>query len=160
MKAGEWATGWSSVYVVNWGYPYQRISLAGGVRASLLAYRPRLRTQTHVWTWDFVHDTTMRGGKLRMLTVLDEYTRESRCIHVDRKINAEKVQCVMARLIEEYGVPEHICSDNGSEFIEKNLREWLSSAAFHRSRVWIFDRPDRPVSCLRFLHRCPFRFAS
>ncbi len=81
----------------------------------------------HVWTWDFVHDTTMRGGKLRMLTVLDEYTRESRCIHVDRKINAEKVQRVMARLIEEYGVPEYIRSDNGSEFIEKNLREWLSS---------------------------------
>ena len=57
-----------------------------------------------------------------MLTVLDEYTRESRCIHVDRKINAEKVQRVMARLIEEYGVPEYIRSDNGSEFIEKNLR--------------------------------------
>ena len=51
----------------------------------------------HVWTWDFVHDTTMRGGKLHMLTVL-----------------------------EEYGAPEHIRSDNGSEFIEKNLREWLS----------------------------------
>jgi putative transposase len=81
----------------------------------------------HVWTWDFVHDTTMRGGKLRMLTVLDEYTRESRCIHVDRKINAEKVQRVMARLIEEFGVPQYIRSDNGSEFIEKNLREWLSS---------------------------------
>ena len=81
----------------------------------------------HVWTWDFVHDTTMRGGKLRMLTVLDEYTRESRCIYVDRKINAEKVQRVMARLIEEYGVPQYIRSDNGSEFIEKNLREWLSS---------------------------------
>ena len=61
-----------------------------------------------------------------MLTVLDEYTRESRCIHVDRKINAEKVQRVMARLIEECGEPGHIRSDNRSEFIEKNLREWLS----------------------------------
>ena len=46
---------------------------------------------------------------------------------MDRKINAEKVQRVMARLIEEYGVPEYIRSDNGPEFIEKNLREWLSS---------------------------------
>ena len=52
----------------------------------------------------------MRGGKLRMLTVLDEYTRESQCIHVDRKINAEKVQRVMARLIEEYGVPESVAT--------------------------------------------------
>ena len=65
----------------------------------------------HVWTWDFVHDTAMRGGKLRMLTVLDEYTRECRCIHVDRRINAGKVQRVMARLVEEYGAPEHIRSE-------------------------------------------------
>jgi putative transposase len=81
----------------------------------------------HVWTWDFVHDTTMRGGKLRMLTVLDEYTRQSRCIHVDRKINARKVRSIMSRLIAEHGAPEHIRSDNGSEFIEKELRAWLAS---------------------------------
>jgi len=81
----------------------------------------------HVWTWDFVHDTTMRGGKLRMLTVLDEYTRQSRCIHVDRRINARKVRSIMARLIAEHGAPEYIRSDNGSEFIEKNLRSWLAS---------------------------------
>ena len=46
------------------------------------------RHRNHVWTWDFVHDTTMRGGKLRMLNVIDEYTRECLCIHVDRRINA------------------------------------------------------------------------
>ncbi len=79
-----------------------------------------------VWGWGFVHGTTMRGGKLRMPTVVDEYTRECRCIRVDRRINAGKVQKVMARLIEEYGSPEYIRSDNGSEFIESNLREWLS----------------------------------
>jgi transposase InsO family protein len=83
--------------------------------------------RNHVWTWDFVHDVTMRGGKLRMLTVLDEYTRECRCIHVDRKINAEKVRQVMGRLIDEHGAPEYIRSDNGSEFIEYNLREWLAT---------------------------------
>ena len=48
----------------------------------------------------------MRGGKLRMLTVLDEFTRECQCIHVDRKINAGKVRQVMARLIDEHGAPE------------------------------------------------------
>ena len=83
--------------------------------------------RNHVWTWDFVHDVTMRGGKLRMLTVLDEYTRECRCIHVERQINADKVRQVMARLIDEHGVPECIRSDNGSEFIESNLREWLKN---------------------------------
>ncbi len=81
----------------------------------------------HVWTWDFVPDTTMRGGKLRMLSVLDEYTRQSRCIHVDRKINARKVRSIMNRLIAEHGAPEHIRSDHGSEFIEKELRAWLAS---------------------------------
>ncbi len=81
----------------------------------------------HVWTWDFVPDTTMRGGKLRMLSVLDEYTRQSRCIHVDRTINARKVRSIMNRLIAEHGAPEHIRSDHGSEFIEKELRAWLAS---------------------------------
>ena len=48
----------------------------------------KARHRNHVWTWDFVHDTTMRGGKLPMLNVIDEYTRECLCIHVDRRINA------------------------------------------------------------------------
>lgn len=80
----------------------------------------------HVWTWDFVHDTTVRGGKLRMLNIIDEYTRECLCIHVDRRINARKVRRVLSELIDRHGAPEHIRSDNGSEFIEGNLREWLT----------------------------------
>ena len=79
----------------------------------------------HVWTWDFVHDTTMRGGKLRMLNVIDEHTRECLCIHVDRRINAHKVQQILSGLIDVHGAPEHIRSDNGSEFIERDLRAWL-----------------------------------
>jgi putative transposase len=80
----------------------------------------------HVWTWDFVHDTTVRGGKLRMLNIIDEHTRECLCIHVARRINARKVQQVLAELIDLYGAPEYIRSDNGSEFIEHNLRAWLA----------------------------------
>jgi len=83
--------------------------------------------KNHVWTWDFVQDTTVHGGKIRMLTVLDEYTRESLCIHVDRSIGAKKVQAIMGTLIDANGAPEHIRSDNGSEFIEKNLRQWLAT---------------------------------
>ena len=55
----------------------------------------------HVWTWDFIHDKTVRGGSLKMLTVLDEYTRECRVIHVDRHINAETVRGIMQKLLEE-----------------------------------------------------------
>ena len=86
----------------------------------------RAKHRNHVWTWDFVHGTTKRGGNFRMLNVIDEHTRECLCIHVDRRINAKKVRQVMARLIKEYGAPEHIRSDNGSEFIERNLRHWLA----------------------------------
>ena len=82
--------------------------------------------RNHVWTWDFVHDSTIKGGKLRMLTLIDEYTRECLCIHVDRNIGAKTVQAVMAELVDEHGAPKHIRSDNGSEFIEKNLRAWLA----------------------------------
>lgn len=69
----------------------------------------------------------MRNGKLLMLTVFDEYTRQSRCIHVDRKINARKVRSIMRRWIAEHGAPKYIRSDNGSEFILKKLRAWLAS---------------------------------
>ena len=86
----------------------------------------RAKHKGHVWTWDFVHDTTMRGGKLRMLNVIDEYTRECLCVHVDRRMNARKVKGILSELVDVYGAPEHIRSDNGSEFIEKDLRKWIA----------------------------------
>ena len=80
----------------------------------------------HVWTWDFVHDTTVRGGKLRTLNVIDEYTRECLCIHVARRIDSNKVKRIISELIDEHGAPDHIRSDNGSEFIAHHLRDWLA----------------------------------
>lgn len=94
----------------------------------------------HVWTWDFVHYTTTRGGKLRMLTVVDEYTHRCLRIHVDRRINARKVRQIMSHLIAEHGAPGHIRSDNGSEFIEKELRAWLAS---HKIKTIYID-PGSP----------------
>ena len=82
----------------------------------------------HVWTWDFVHDRTVRGGRLKMLTVVDEHTRECHLIHVARRIQAKDVLSQLFRLIGIHGVPEHIRSDNGSEFIEKSLQQWLFDA--------------------------------
>ena len=61
-----------------------------------------------------------------MLNVIDEYTRECLCIHVDRRINAQKVKRILSDLVDVYGAPEHIRSDNGSEFIEKDLRKWIT----------------------------------
>ncbi len=96
--------------------------------------------RNHVWSYDFVHDRTMRGGQLRMLNVIDEYTRECRAIHVDRRINARKVRTIMARLIAEHGAPEYIRSDNGSEFIEKELQRWFD----YQGIKTLFIEPGSP----------------
>jgi len=82
----------------------------------------------HVWTWDFVHDRTIRGGRMKMLTVVDEHTRECHLIHVARRIQAKDVLDQLFRLIGLHSVTEYIRSDNGSEFIEKTLQQWLHDA--------------------------------
>lgn len=82
----------------------------------------------HVWTWDFVHDRTVRGGRLKMLTVVDEFTRECHLIHVARRIQAKDVLNQLFRLVCRHGAPEHIRSDNGSEFIEQTLQQWVHDA--------------------------------
>ena len=61
-----------------------------------------------------------------MLNVIDEYTCECLCIHEDRRINACKVKRIMSALIVRHGSPDHIHSDNGSEFIKSGLRRWLA----------------------------------
>ena len=79
----------------------------------------------HVWTWDFIADATVRGGALRMLTILDEYTRECHVLRADRALRAEDVLIWLRKAIEEHGVPEHLRSDNGPEFIALAVQGWL-----------------------------------
>lgn len=79
----------------------------------------------HVWTWDFIHDTTLKGGSYRTLSVVDEYTREVHALHVARNIGSGKVREVMSKLVERHGAPGHIRSDNGPEFVAKSLQAWL-----------------------------------
>ncbi len=80
----------------------------------------------HVWTWDFIHDVTVKGGSFRVLSVVDEYTRELLALHADRHIGSGKVREVMERLVAGYGAPGYIRSDNGLEFVALNLRQWLA----------------------------------
>ena len=79
----------------------------------------------HVWTWDFIADATVRGGALRMLTILDEFTRECHVLRADRALRAEDVLVWLRKAIKEQGAPEHLRSDNGPEFIAQAVQHWL-----------------------------------
>jgi transposase InsO family protein len=80
----------------------------------------------HVWTRDFISDATTRGGALRMLTIQDEYTRECHVLRADRALKSADVLEWMGKAIAEHGAPEYLRSDNGSEFIAREVQRWLA----------------------------------
>jgi putative transposase len=88
----------------------------------------RLRAEhaDHVWSYDFVQTRTHDGKPVRMLTLIDEYTRECLAIDVGRRLNSEDVLERLTDLFVRRGVPDHIRSDNGSEFTATAVRKWLS----------------------------------
>ena len=88
----------------------------------------RLRPErpNHVWAYDFVEDRTREGRKVRMLNVVDEFTRECLCIRVGRKLKATDVIDVLADLFIARGTPGHIRSDNGPEFAAVAVRGWIT----------------------------------
>lgn len=94
----------------------------------------------HVWTWDFIADTTVRGGALRMLTILDEYTRECHVLRVDRALRSGDVVHWLATAMAEHGAPAYLRSDNGSEFIAKLAQQWLAD---HQIKT-IYIEPGSP----------------
>ena len=87
--------------------------------------RKRSEYRNHVWAYDFVHDRTHDGKAFKMLTVIDEYTRECLAIKVDRKLNSEDVVDILGDLFLFKGIPDYIRSDNGAEFTAKLVRGWL-----------------------------------
>ena len=90
---------------------------------SCIRLRPERRD--HVWAYDFVSARTHDGRPLRMLTIVDEFTRECMAIDVARRMNSEDVLERLTWLFITRGVPEHIRSDNGPEFTAHAVREWL-----------------------------------
>ena len=81
--------------------------------------------RNHVWTWDFIFDRTDKGSTLKMLTMLDEYTRQCLAIRVERQIRSGQVLATLWQAMMQYGIPEHIRSDNGTEFIAGKIQRWL-----------------------------------
>jgi transposase InsO family protein len=97
-----------------------RLWLADG---SCIRLRPTHRN--HVWSYDFVSEQTHDGRKFRILNIIDEFTKECLASFVARRIRSQDVILILADLFIEHGIPEHIRSDNGPEFIARKLRKWL-----------------------------------
>ena len=104
--------------------PTRRKIIRRGVSTGL----PTMAThRNHVWTWDFIADATVRGGALRMLTILDEHTRECHVLRAERALKSADVLHWLQKAVEEHGAPEYLRSDNGSEFIAKIVQRWLKA---------------------------------
>ena len=91
---------------------------------SCIRLRPNL--PHHVWAYDFVMARTHDGRAFRMLTIIDEYTRECLAIDVARRLRSDDVLYRLAALFVDRGPPDHIRSDNGAEFTATAVREWLA----------------------------------
>jgi putative transposase len=87
--------------------------------------RLRPEHKDHVWSYDFVMTRTSEGRSLRMLNIIDEYSRECLAILVRRQITSQDVIDVLFELFIFRGIPEYIRSDNGPEFTAKAVRSWL-----------------------------------
>ena len=100
-------------------------------RRRVAASRPRPLPATgphQVWAYDFVHDACANGQKLKCLTVIDEFTRESLAIDVAGSIRSARVIDVLTRLVSVHGAPMFLRSDNGPEFISNRILLWLTEA--------------------------------
>ena len=87
--------------------------------------RLRASHKDHVWSYDFVMTRTHDGRPVRILAILDEFTRECLAIDVERRMNHKTVLDRLAELFVHRGTPQYIRSDNGSEFVAQDLRDWL-----------------------------------
>ncbi len=87
----------------------------------------RAEYRGQVWTYDFAYDRAEGGRVLKLLVVLDEYTRECHRIRVEYSLDSEGVIELLSELFELYGAPKHLRSDNGGEFIAEKVKQWLAT---------------------------------
>ncbi len=81
----------------------------------------------HAWSYDFVFDRLEDGRQVKILTLVDEYTRECLCLHAARSITAQDLIGLLVGVMVERGAPQYLRSDNGPEFVAKAARSWLAS---------------------------------
>lgn len=96
--------------------------------------------RNEVWCYDFVFDSCANNQNLKCLTLVDEFTRECLAIDVAGSIRAKRVVEVLAKVVAENGAPSHIRSDNGPEFVSKEVRRWLSNQCIECTTI----QPGKP----------------
>jgi putative transposase len=112
-------------------------------RKKIRTGRPRVLAPTgpnQVWAYDFVHDRCGNGQSLKILTVVDEWTRQCLAIEVAGSLDAARVIAVLERLFAQYGAPAVLRSDNGPEFIARALKIWTM---MHHSETVTIE-PGKP----------------
>jgi len=115
----------------------RRRRLPLGVRQVLLQpIRP-----VQCWSLDFMHDTLCWGKPYRLLNIIEDYDREALKVEIDFSLGAERVRRALDQLFELYGTPSFIRSDNGPEFRDESLQNWIRS----RGVTWEFIQPGKPA---------------
>jgi putative transposase len=112
-----------------------RRKAVGKRRVETLITRPRQR-----WALDFVHDALANGRKIRILPIIDVYTRQCLKIVVAPSLSSKSVLKALEEAIEEFGAPEEIISDNGTEFTSNSILQWCSD----RAQNWRYIAPGKP----------------
>jgi len=105
---------------LRWRKSRKRVHVPGGSVLEKAAHR------NQVWSYDFMEDRTASGNRLKLLNIVDEYTREGLRVRVDRRIDSDKVIDSLRTLFAERGAPAYLRSDNGPEFIAHRVKEWLT----------------------------------
>ena len=92
------------------------------------------------WSLDFVHDVLACGKRIRIMTIVDDFTRESLRMVVDTTLNGRRVRDELERIIEMRGVPDRILSDNGTEFTSTAILKWCNEKGIK----WDYIQPGKP----------------
>ena len=105
----------------------KRRRIPGHSGSGCVRYKPKYRN--HVWSYDFLMDRTEDGRQLKLLVVIDEFTRECLAIEAGRSFTARNVMLTLQYLFAIRGAPQHIRSDNGPEFVAQEMQRWLDRAS-------------------------------